>query len=169
MVTSPLPRLITPPDAKNRSDQSSASVPSADFDRYANQHLGQSKGWVLREFRERPLERAVMSALGQKRTCAAQKGMSALHPKATTKADMGPMVMSALPPKADMCGALTYVCFGPIADIRPPLLDQAGGWLASKAKHVRFSSLEPHQPRSVSHSPELSTTRGIWEAVVKMI
>ena len=25
-------------------------------------------------------------------------------------------VMSALPPKADMCGALAYVCFGPIAD-----------------------------------------------------
>jgi hypothetical protein len=25
--------------------------------------------------------------------------------------------MSALPPKADMCGALAYVCFGPIADI----------------------------------------------------
>jgi hypothetical protein len=26
-------------------------------------------------------------------------------------------VMSALPPKADMCGALTHVCFGPKADI----------------------------------------------------
>ena len=26
-------------------------------------------------------------------------------------------VMSALPPKADMCGARAYVCFGPIADI----------------------------------------------------
>ena len=25
--------------------------------------------------------------------------------------------MSALPPKADMCSALAYVCFGPIADI----------------------------------------------------
>jgi hypothetical protein len=25
--------------------------------------------------------------------------------------------MSALPPKADMCGALSYVCFGPKADI----------------------------------------------------
>jgi hypothetical protein len=28
------------------------------------------------------------------------------------------MVMSALPPKADICSALAYVCFGPIADIR---------------------------------------------------
>jgi hypothetical protein len=26
--------------------------------------------------------------------------------------------MSALPPKADMCGALADVCFGPIADIK---------------------------------------------------
>ena len=25
--------------------------------------------------------------------------------------------MSTLPPKADMCGALAYVCFGPIADM----------------------------------------------------
>ena len=40
-----------------------------------------------------------MSALGQKQTCALQQAMS------------------ALPPKADMCGATTNVCFGPIADI----------------------------------------------------
>ena len=40
-----------------------------------------------------------MSALGQKQTCALQK------------------VMSALPPKADMCGATKDVCFGPIVDI----------------------------------------------------
>ena len=40
-----------------------------------------------------------MSALGQKQTCAAQK------------------VMSALPPKADMCAALADVRFVPIADI----------------------------------------------------
>ena len=42
-----------------------------------------------------------MSALGQKRTCAAQKGMS------------------ALPPKADMCGATRDVRFVPKADIAP--------------------------------------------------
>jgi hypothetical protein len=40
-----------------------------------------------------------MSALGHKQTFAVQKGMS------------------ALPPKADMCGALAYVCYGPKADI----------------------------------------------------
>ena len=41
-----------------------------------------------------------MSALGHKRTFAVQYGMSALHPK------------------ADMCGAPRYVRFVPIADIR---------------------------------------------------
>ena len=40
-----------------------------------------------------------MSALGHKQTCAAQK------------------VMSALPPKADMCSATRDVRFVPIADI----------------------------------------------------
>jgi len=40
-----------------------------------------------------------MSALGQKQTCAAQK------------------VMSALPPKADMCSATRHVRLVPIADI----------------------------------------------------
>ncbi|MGB8677370.1 MAG: hypothetical protein WCD59_06650, partial [Pseudolabrys sp.] len=28
-----------------------------------------------------------------------------------------PRAMSALPPKADMCGALAHVCFVPLADI----------------------------------------------------
>jgi len=40
-----------------------------------------------------------MSALGQKQTCAAQTGMS------------------ALPPKADMYGAIGDVRYGPIADV----------------------------------------------------
>jgi hypothetical protein len=46
-----------------------------------------------------------MSALGQKQTCAPQNAMSALPLIATAKADMPQTVMSALPPKADMCGA----------------------------------------------------------------
>src|SRR5262249_21245263 len=58
-----------------------------------------------------------MSAMGQKQTCAAHKLMSALHPIATVKADFPRKVMSALPPKADMCGATNDVRFGPIADI----------------------------------------------------
>jgi hypothetical protein len=58
-----------------------------------------------------------MSALGQKQTYAAQKAMSALAPIATKKADMPQMVMSALPPKADVCGATRDVCPGPEAKI----------------------------------------------------
>ena len=42
-----------------------------------------------------------MSALGQKQTCAVQNGMSALHPK------------------ADMCGATRYVRFVPKQTFRP--------------------------------------------------
>ena len=53
------------------------------------------------------------SALGQKQTYAAQQ------------------VMSALPPKADMCSALAYVCFGPIADARLDLL-----WWRRKRKRI---------------------------------
>jgi hypothetical protein len=45
-----------------------------------------------------------MSALGQKQTCAVQEAMSALLPK------------------ADMCGATGDLSFGPIADIGSPLL-----------------------------------------------
>ena len=58
-----------------------------------------------------------MSALGQKPTCALQNLMSALSPNSDRKSRHVPMVMSALPPKADVCGANRHVCFGPIADI----------------------------------------------------
>jgi len=57
--------------------------------------------------------------LGQKQTCAMHQPMSALPPIATAKAEFSQKVMSALPPKADMCGALVDVRFGPIADISP--------------------------------------------------
>ena len=50
-----------------------------------------------------------MSALGQKRTYAVQQPMSALLSIATAKADFPQKAMSALPPKADMCGALADV------------------------------------------------------------
>src|SRR4029079_5022132 len=63
------------------------------------------------------LRDVLMSALGQKQTYAVHKGMSALPPIATAKADMPQMVMSALPLKADMCGATSNVGYGPKADI----------------------------------------------------
>jgi len=57
-----------------------------------------------------------MSALGQKQTYAVQQAMSALPPIATAKADMPQMVMSALSPKVDMCGATSNVGYGPKGD-----------------------------------------------------
>ena len=71
------------------------------------------KGWA----RDQP-----MSALGQKRTCAAQK------------------VMSALPPIADICSALADVRFVPKADIRLQTLE----------KHLAFVR-SPQASRSQSH------------------
>jgi hypothetical protein len=56
-----------------------------------------------------------MSALGQKQTFAQQNGMSALPPIATAKATAKRHVRFT--PKADMCGATSYVRFGPIAEI----------------------------------------------------
>ena len=55
------------------------------------------RDWFCHGLREQ--WRELMSALGQKQTCAVQK------------------VMSALPPKADMCGATSDVRFVPIADM----------------------------------------------------
>ena len=59
-----------------------------------------------------------MSALGQKRTFAVQ------------------YVMSALPPKADMCGALGDVRYVPIADIAY-LFDHLVGAGEQRRRHVR--------------------------------
>jgi len=57
-----------------------------------------------------------VSALRQKQTCAVHQLMSALVPKATAKAKFPQVVEFTLPPKADMCRALTHVRFVPIAD-----------------------------------------------------
>ena len=67
-----------------------------------------------------------MSALGQKQTFAAQKGMS------------------ASPPKADMCGALAHVRFVPKADIAS-LIDDFVGASDQGRRHgepERFCGLE---------------------------
>src|SRR5215831_4469976 len=55
----------------------------------------------------------------------------------------GPGPMSALPPKADMCGALVNVCFGPEADscsaakrtaIQSPRRRARGGCMAPRSR-----------------------------------
>src|SRR5262245_16367328 len=58
--------------------------------------------------------KAVMSALGQKRTCAAQNGMSALGQKQTCAVHK---LMSALPPIATSIATSWYVRSWPKADI----------------------------------------------------
>jgi hypothetical protein len=57
--------------------------------------------------------------------CAA-KGHVRFTPNSDRESGLQQKFMSALPPKADMCGATAYVCFGPKADMfqreteRPP-------------------------------------------------
>jgi hypothetical protein len=67
-----------------------------------------------------------MSALGQKQTYAVQKGMS------------------ALPPKADMCGATAHVRFGPKADVASLIDDLVGAGEKRRweGESERFCGLE---------------------------
>src|SRR5262245_12333775 len=58
-----------------------------------------------------------MSALGQKRTYASQQDDVCFTPDSDGESELPQTVMSALPPKADMCGAARNVRFGPKADI----------------------------------------------------
>src|SRR5262245_60441520 len=85
-----------------------------------------------------------MSALGQKQTYAVHQPMSALPPIATIKADLSQTAMSALPPKADMCGAARDVRFGPEADIKS-FIDHLVGAHEQRRRHVeteRFRCFE---------------------------
>ncbi|MGB8178459.1 MAG: hypothetical protein WCF29_26285, partial [Pseudolabrys sp.] len=69
-----------------------------------------------------------MSALGQKQTCAAQK------------------IMSALPPKADMCGAPAHVCFLPEADsctATNPVQTRHRQMQAAEGLAVQFGGIHP--------------------------
>ena len=59
-----------------------------------------------------------MSALGQKRTYAVQQADVRFTLNSDRESGSPQRRMSALPPKADMCGALAHVRFVPIADIR---------------------------------------------------
>ena len=67
-----------------------------------------------------------MSALGQKQTYAAQQCHVRFTPNCDCKSGYLRFVMSALPPKADMCSAAVPVRFGPKADSCAPT-------------HVRFT------------------------------
>jgi hypothetical protein len=53
----------------------------------------------------------------QKQTFARQTAMSALLHDSDWESEFPQKIISALPPKADMCGANHHVCFGPKADL----------------------------------------------------
>ena len=69
--------------------------------------------------------------------------------------------MSALPPKADMCGALAHVCFGPIADIR--LFDHLVGAGEYGRRHCEAECLRHFQ---VDHKPEFD--RGLHRQITRL-
>jgi hypothetical protein len=88
-----------------------------------------------------------MSALGQKQTFAPQN------------------VMSALPPKADMCGAKTDVRFGPKADIGPTSDEQSDAW----QDNPNLGELARVLLRYSGHGPLLEATRGLDRVVIGAI
>src|SRR5215831_17748609 len=78
--------------------------------------------WRNRKLDQRPIAQLAWTKCplrGQKQTCALQKAMS------------------ALPPKADMCSAVIHVCFEPIADMSFNIQTKRGRLLSVAAVLVR--------------------------------
>ena len=73
------------------------------------------------------------------RDCVQIFGMSASGKKQTFALQQ---VMSALPPKADICSALAHVRFGPIADIQH-IYDRSGSSAATRGKITLISVNSP--------------------------
>ena len=69
------------------------------------------------------------------------RGHVRFTPNSDRKSGHQSRVMSALPPKADMCSALAYVCFGPIADIDRLLFDDLVGSREQRGRHGQAKSL----------------------------
>jgi len=82
--------------------------------------------------------------------------MSALAQKQTFALQQVAMVMSALPPKADVCGANRHVCFGPEADIGWIYSITSSAALPELQRHIeaeRLGGLEVNQARNWSVRP----------------
>jgi hypothetical protein len=90
-----------------------------------------------------------MSALGQKQTCAVQLAMSALGQKQTCAVQKS---MSALLLKAEMCGALGHVSFGPKADMLS----------SCEYKLPIFDGLADYVLASWTFISSLIVTRRVW-------
>jgi hypothetical protein len=69
------------------------------------------------------------------------KGHVRFAPNSDRESGFPQTVMSALPPKADMCGAARDVRFGPIADIRV-LFDHLVGAPEKRHRDQRLGGLE---------------------------
>src|SRR6202008_961178 len=68
------------------------------------------------------------------------------------------IVMSALPPKADMCSALAHVCFGPIADIE--------GLGMRRFTLLELSDMELHEVAHVRRCFAGELIHGVRHAIV---
>src|SRR5262250_1587589 len=79
--------------------------------------------------------------------CVAKRDVC-FTPKSDRESGLPQTVMSALPPKADMCGARAYVCFGPIADIRPHSIDQ---FISAAEQRLRHDEAERLGGREVDY------------------
>jgi hypothetical protein len=99
-----------------------------------------------------------MSALGQKQTFAGKSDVR-FAPNSDRNSGFPHKVMSALPPKADMCSAARDVCFGPIADIcsarvRVRFTPESG---QSTLRHgVRRIRIQVSQQNALIEFPELT-------------
>src|SRR5262245_16726765 len=72
--------------------------------------------------------------------CAAKRHVR-FTPNSDRDSGLRQTVMSALPPKADMCTAHAHVCFGPKADIAPGSFDHLVGALLELQGHVKAEDL----------------------------
>jgi hypothetical protein len=72
------------------------------------------------------------------------------------------MVLSALPPKAEVCGATSDVCFGPITDICPMADDFICLWRPARAMNNREAPDGPFVRSAEARWPFLC--RMIWTA-----
>jgi hypothetical protein len=72
-------------------------------------------------------------------------------------------LMSALPPKADMCGARGHVCFGPIADMPSCLLDHVVSPMCTPAM------IRPISIRNAASIQVSSTASGAQGPNIKVI
>ena len=70
--------------------------------------------------------------------CAARRHVC-FTPNSDRESEIPQKVMSALPPKADMCSAQAHVCFGPIADMCGATTDVRFGPKADIALLIRQS------------------------------